>query len=152
MRSIFIATLSIALLTAATAAEKKPSPSHALAIDHGALVCPYWVLTEISGLQKRCHPEDREFGKRLDESIRKMDQFFLTNKWADDKTIGLAHRNFELHPPLSTTEHVSDVCKYSEIQQLYQNVRKSMTNMRHEVDNLLANPPLMKTPYGTPCL
>jgi hypothetical protein len=128
-------------------------------VDRGALMCPYMIMVNLADFQRRCHPEDREFNAKLNGPIRQMEQFFLANKWIDEKTIDLTHYGFDkmseemkLHPLHMITGTISDICKYADLERLYEHTRKSADNIRREFENLIANPPLMKTPYGTPCL
>jgi hypothetical protein len=125
--------------------------------DRGALMCPWSIFVLIRYFQRHCHSEEEEFGQKLDQSLRQLESFFVSNKWIDQESIDRAYR-FDLGKqiqdhPLSTTEGVVDnICNYKELERTYQRARATWVDTQRELSEKLANPPLLETPGGTPCL
>jgi hypothetical protein len=128
-------------------------------VDPGALFCPWMILVEVRDWQKHCRPQDEERAKALDEPIKSLETFFLENKWTDPGLIAKAHSSFDLEAkairdrPIKTPDGtVADICDLKDSERVYETMRDGSEDMQREITRLIANPPLKKSPGGTPCL
>jgi hypothetical protein len=141
---------------------KVPIPEN---VDRGAFMCPWSIYTMIRGFQKNCHPDDEEFGGALEEPIGLLEKFIVANKWMDQQTIENIHEYADVgivkatkDKPIRTKDgYVDDICKYADLEEMYQQIRKTLEaktpqDVRRYVGEFIANPPLKKTPFGSPCL
>ena len=90
----------------------------------------------------------------MDESLRQLEEFFISNKWIDQETIDRSYhfdfgKEIRGHP-LSTADGIVDnICNYKELERTYQRMRATWSDMRHELSEKLSAPPLLESPLGS---